>query len=256
MPKETSAQATKDAESKAEAEHNGEEETKGDADRAAARRQRLQNLQSRMNQARNLNKEAALDEYRRRTEGEAAVEAKKRKEAWLERKKQHEKDVADGVAGDVDPQMGMTAAQADEQAKKKRKKDSNAAGFGWEMFNIDTQAKTQKKRLERIHDSFGGELQEKYEQDKKAYEADPTKKDDLEYCIVDEPTEDMRMRLKAELAVTESRRGQFSRRRAFNADADVDYINDRNKKFNEKLKRHFDPFTTEIRQNIERGTAM
>ena len=35
------------------------------------------------------------------------------------------------------------------------------------------------------------------------------------------------------------KRGQFSRRRAFIEDKDVDYINERNRKFNEKLERNY-----------------
>ena len=37
---------------------------------------------------------------------------------------------------------------------------------------------------------------------------------------------------------------------------DVTSINDRNKFFNKKIKRAFDKYTVEIRQNLERGTAL
>jgi pre-mRNA-splicing factor SYF2 len=37
---------------------------------------------------------------------------------------------------------------------------------------------------------------------------------------------------------------------------DVSYINKRNKKFNEKISRNYDKHTAEIRQNLERGTAL
>jgi hypothetical protein len=37
---------------------------------------------------------------------------------------------------------------------------------------------------------------------------------------------------------------------------DVDYINDRNKIFNEKLERNFSKYASEIKGNIERGTAL
>ena len=33
-------------------------------------------------------------------------------------------------------------------------------------------------------------------------------------------------------------------------------INDRNEAFNRKIKREFDKYTVEIRQNLERGTAL
>ena len=48
----------------------------------------------------------------------------------------------------------------------------------------------------------------------------------------------------------------FSRRRSEHGAADIDYINDRNKHFNKKIKRAYDKYTVEIRQNLERGTAL
>jgi pre-mRNA-splicing factor SYF2 len=39
-------------------------------------------------------------------------------------------------------------------------------------------------------------------------------------------------------------------------ETDVSYINKRNKKFNQKISRNFDKHTAEIRQNLERGTAL
>jgi pre-mRNA-splicing factor SYF2 len=39
-------------------------------------------------------------------------------------------------------------------------------------------------------------------------------------------------------------------------DSDVSYINQRNKRFNQKINRTYDKHTAEIRQNLERGTAL
>ncbi len=36
----------------------------------------------------------------------------------------------------------------------------------------------------------------------------------------------------------------------------VDYINERNRVYNRKLDRYFDRYTTDIRANLERGTAL
>jgi hypothetical protein len=47
-----------------------------------------------------------------------------------------------------------------------------------------------------------------------------------------------------------------SRRRAFQPDRDVDFINDRNAHFNRKIARAFDAHTREIKANLERGTAL
>lgn len=51
-------------------------------------------------------------------------------------------------------------------------------------------------------------------------------------------------------------RSKRSRRRRFDDDADVDYINERNMRFNKKLERFYGNYTEEIKQNFERGTAL
>lgn len=52
------------------------------------------------------------------------------------------------------------------------------------------------------------------------------------------------------------KREKYSRRRTFDEDADIDYINERNMKFNKKLERFYGTYTAEIKQNLERGTAV
>ena len=52
------------------------------------------------------------------------------------------------------------------------------------------------------------------------------------------------------------KRNQFSRRRTFNNDKDVTSINERNRHFNEKLERNYSKYATEIKSNLERGTAL
>lgn len=51
-------------------------------------------------------------------------------------------------------------------------------------------------------------------------------------------------------------RNKRSRRRRFDDDADVDYINERNMRYNKKLERFYGDHTAEIKQNFERGTAL
>lgn len=54
----------------------------------------------------------------------------------------------------------------------------------------------------------------------------------------------------------EDKRKEFSRRRRFDDTAEVDYINERNARFNKKIARAFDPYTKEIKDSLERGTAL
>lgn len=52
------------------------------------------------------------------------------------------------------------------------------------------------------------------------------------------------------------KREKFSRRRAFHDEADINYINERNMRFNKKAERFYGKYTAEIKQNLERGTAV
>jgi len=63
-------------------------------------------------------------------------------------------------------------------------------------------------------------------------------------------------RLVSEMHAAAERKNKWSRRRRFNEDEDVSYINERNRVFNKKIKRAYDSFTAEIAQNFERGTAI
>ena len=63
-------------------------------------------------------------------------------------------------------------------------------------------------------------------------------------------------KMVAELTEKEKSRAEFSRRRAFRENRDVDSINDRNAAFNKKAERAFGKFTVETKANLERGTAL
>ena len=63
-------------------------------------------------------------------------------------------------------------------------------------------------------------------------------------------------RLTKDIEDKEEARKNFSKRRMKFESTDVDYINDRNAIYNKKLKKSFDKYTVEIRQNLERGTAV
>jgi pre-mRNA-splicing factor SYF2 len=52
------------------------------------------------------------------------------------------------------------------------------------------------------------------------------------------------------------KRAKFHRRRGVNTNGDIDYINDRNMKFNQKLDRFYSKYTKDIKDNLERGTAI
>ena len=62
--------------------------------------------------------------------------------------------------------------------------------------------------------------------------------------------------MASEIANRSEKRKEFSRRRTFMEDEEVDYINERNRVFNKKVQRHFQRYAQEIKANLERGSAL
>jgi len=63
-------------------------------------------------------------------------------------------------------------------------------------------------------------------------------------------------RLVADVNKQIEKRQKFHRRRIHDEDKDITYINERNRKFNEKIERAYSMYTTDIKANLERGTAI
>mmetsp|Transcript_37937 Transcript_37937/g.87614 ORF Transcript_37937/g.87614 Transcript_37937/m.87614 type:complete len:177 (-) Transcript_37937:153-683(-) len=82
--------------------------------------------------------------------------------------------------------------------------------------------------------------------------------DPLSYgtASVYQASEDRVDALVDDLARQAAKRGSSSRRRQHYEEDEVTYINDRNKVFNEKIARVFNKYTSEIKNNLERGTAL
>jgi len=77
------------------------------------------------------------------------------------------------------------------------------------------------------------------------------------YASIDsKPSTEAVNRLVKDLEKQVERRNKFSRRRRWDDDAEVTYINERNMRFNKKLSRAYDKYTEEIKANLERGTAL
>lgn len=63
-------------------------------------------------------------------------------------------------------------------------------------------------------------------------------------------------RMIEEMEKQEKRRKNFHRRRPYKEDEDVTYINEENRRFNIKVSRFYDKYTEDIRESVERGTAL
>lgn len=62
--------------------------------------------------------------------------------------------------------------------------------------------------------------------------------------------------MASEVAEDQKRRQRHSRRRRFDDSEDITYINERNAKFNRKAARAYGEYTEELRESVERGTAV
>lgn len=70
------------------------------------------------------------------------------------------------------------------------------------------------------------------------------------------PTDAALDRLVTDVNAQAKKRDNYHRRRMFDPDAPIDYINERNRRYNEKLDRYYGDFTAEVREDLERGTAI
>jgi pre-mRNA-splicing factor SYF2 len=214
-----------------------------------ARQRKLYDLQQRIRQARKANEGAAVAERKREQLAEGAGPAGDGRKRWFEEKAKLKQAEADrlGLAPGQELRLD-TAERAEAEAKKREKK---GAPQGWDAFNQATLYAAYEKRTATL------------KPDQAAYDAarhaDPEfyrGADSLAYGGAGAAPPEAVDRMVAELEEKKRRGATFSRRRAFRADADVDYINDRNAAFNKKMERAYGGYTQEIKANLERGTAL
>lgn len=234
--------ATVQVEEEAVEEEEEVEEQEEDISGMTDAQRRLFQLKLRLNQGRKLNRLAVKEEHARKSTPN--YEAKLRAE---ERKDSNERWRRELLSRGVKPEEAYLFETAEAAGKKMAaaaRKEKGKAAFGWDVFNQDALYKAYKKRLAKLP-SEGGEGK------KRGEEPDP-----LAYGTAGKGDEEGLERLADELGEREKARKNFSRRRAEYEGADVTSINERNKMFNKKLKRAYDKYTVETRQNLERGTAL
>lgn len=185
--------------------------------------QKKLDLMLKMNEARKLNNKAVMEETERTTD--PLYEKRRNREEVQNEKRKMQKTLEDNGLSKDKAYVFESAAQAEKTNKKKK---SNFT-FGWDVFNDDTLYRAHNKRSTKLHS--------------KKEMADMSEAEKAELL-----TQDVARQIE--------KRSQFKRRRMFVQDKDVDYINERNKVFNEKLDRNYGNYAAEIKGNIERGTAL
>lgn len=212
------------------------------------RLQRLRELDLRRNEARKLNHAEVVEEDRR-SKLPANWEIKQKRLQWEEEDEQFRAKCAqEHVDPDRARVLDISADVADRIEAKRRKKCNTDEGFS---SYADASHRKYLKQVRQL------------KPDLKTYEKEKEELGDLMFPSANtlglhnrKDSSEAVSRLAREVEEQGLKRHAYSRRRPFDADADIDYINERNKRFNELLERHYGKYTAEIKQNLERGTAV
>uniref|UniRef100_A0A1Q3FE01 Pre-mRNA-splicing factor SYF2 n=1 Tax=Culex tarsalis TaxID=7177 RepID=A0A1Q3FE01_CULTA len=219
------------------------------AEKHAERMARLKTLHLQRNEARVSNHQEVVAEDERK-KLPTNWEARKRQADWLiDDSKARAEAEAKGLDYNRVKLMKVSAAEADRFDKLKAKKKNADPGFS------DYEAQTARQYNRLIKTMEPRDLV-KYEEQKAkygdAFYGGPNVV--LQGMHKDNPGAIDKMVKDLEQQI--DKRKKFSRRRTHNDDADIDYINEKNARFNKKLERFYGEHTAEIKQNLERGTAI
>uniref|UniRef100_A0A3Q2U5K5 Pre-mRNA-splicing factor SYF2 n=1 Tax=Fundulus heteroclitus TaxID=8078 RepID=A0A3Q2U5K5_FUNHE len=143
--------------------------------------------------------------------------------------------------------LEVTADEAERWERKKKKKNPDTGFAGY--------AEAQFRQYQRLTKQIRPDLQSYEKQREESGEDFYPTSNSLSYGT-HVPTKDGIDRMVEDVEKQIEKRAKYSRRRAYNDDADIDYINERNAKFNKKAERFYGKYTAEIKQNLERGTAV
>jgi len=215
------------------------------------KKKKLFELQLKVNQARKKNHQEVIAEDKRKNSSE--IESDRTKREWEEQKKKEKEEI---ISAGLDPEkekiLNATASEA-EWREKKRKASTEKTSFGWDQYNPDAQYNAYKRRVKNTRT----DVVEYQEQKSKLGEEDFYRDANyLGYGQVPEVDPKNVDKMVNELQANIAKRKNFSRRRPHLDEHYVTYINDRNAVFNRKIARAYDKYTTEIKQNLERGTAL
>uniref|UniRef100_A0A8D0DJ39 Pre-mRNA-splicing factor SYF2 n=1 Tax=Salvator merianae TaxID=96440 RepID=A0A8D0DJ39_SALMN len=211
------------------------------------RLRKFRELHLKRNEARKLNHQEVVEEDKR-LKLPANWEAKKARLEWELKEEEKKKECL--AKGDDYERVKLLEISAEDAARFERKKKKKNPDLGFSDY-----AAAQLRQYQRLTKQIRPDL-EQYEKlrEESGEEFYPTSNSLLHGTHV--PTKEGIDKMVGDLEKQIEKREKYSRRRAYNDDADIDYINERNAKFNKKAERFYGKYTAEIKQNLERGTAV
>jgi len=212
------------------------------------RMRRLRELQMRRNEARKLNHQEVVEEDKR-NKLPANHEKKRGRIEWeLEDDKKRQEAKVQGVDYERVKSLETQADHADANYRKKQKKTNPDEGFSTYAAATARQYGRLTQQMKPDMDAYVSQIEDLGEE---VFNANSTVVHGTH-----KPSSEAVSRMVVDLDKQIKKRAKYSRRRTHNDDDDIDYINQRNAKFNKKLERFYGEYTAEIKQNLERGTAV
>jgi len=202
-------------------------------------KERLRLLKQKMNQARQLNRQAVQEEGQK---GHSAF---------------NNRDSTKKKTAKADPLTQQAASQALYDARQSMEKETLNQYSVNDYHNPEGQFRNYQRNLRSVSSSQSGQ-----QNDAASSTAvfDPTAQ---HHSTLDASAaeRDGAHRLAQEMhrRIEKKQKKDLKRKQkemAAESEGDVSYINQRNKRFNQKINRTYDEATAEIRQNLERGTAL
>ncbi|KAK3878290.1 hypothetical protein Pcinc_017071 [Petrolisthes cinctipes] len=220
----------------------------GKGNKMADFKARLAKLHGKRNEAAKMNHKEVVEEDRIKQMPKNYAKKRERLEAEYEQDKRREAAEEEGKDYDRLQLLNVGADEAERWERRKKKKNPDQGFSTFEdatirqykrlVNNKKIDMEDYERERERLGDAafYGANNTTVIGLHKDSNDAIDSMVDDLEKQI--------------------SKRERYSRRRIYDDDADINFINERNMKFNKKLERFYGGYTEEIKQNLERGTAV
>ncbi|KAJ8951549.1 hypothetical protein NQ318_020422 [Aromia moschata] len=223
-------------------------EVKTFAQKQAERMKKLRDLHRMRNEARTHNHQEVIAEDARNKLPENWESRKRRAEWILNNQKEKEEAAARGEDYDRVKLLNISAVEAERLERQKKKKNPDKGFSDFEAATV--------RQYNRLVKEMTPKDMERYEEQKEKYgDAFYAAPNTIIHGLHEDRAEAVDNLVKS-VENQIAKRTKYSRRRTHNDDADIDYINERNAKFNKKMDRFYGEHTAEIKQNLERGTAV
>mmetsp|Transcript_10587 Transcript_10587/g.19536 ORF Transcript_10587/g.19536 Transcript_10587/m.19536 type:complete len:292 (+) Transcript_10587:185-1060(+) len=210
----------------------------------SARKRKLAELRRKQAEARSENQKMIVEEHRRLTTKPSAAD--REKETKDEAKRALERE---GLTKDK-AYLLETAEEAGKKADKQQKKARNAkAAEEAHPSNIDFVARNYERKIAKLNREHGDALASR-----EVALGTSSNEVELEYGHDSQPvTEADKERLARAMQAPQRQQRKVQARLE---EQDVTAINAANEKYNKLISKSFNKYTTELRQNLERGTAL